>query len=115
LNLSDVASALFEQVPNVENEQQVEKLRSVLLLACHDVSADINDIRAEKVIAEWLSESLSLYTPSNSWASIYYLYGYLKGFRHKTMLDSELDPETDLWLRTWVDDHFEVTDDPPVS
>lgn len=111
LNLSDVATALFEQLPDVSEGKQVEKLKSVLLIACSDASSDINDLRSEQIIAEWLADSLSLYTPSNSWASVYYLYGYLKGFRHKTMMDSELDPETDEWLRGWVESHFEMSEE----
>jgi hypothetical protein len=111
LRIKDVASALFEHLPQASDEEQVEQLKHILLGACNDASADINDPIAEQVIAEWLSESLALYTPSNSWASVYYLYGYLKGFRHKTMLDSEMDPETDEWLRGWVGDHFEVGDE----
>jgi len=111
LRIKDVAGALFEHLPRASDEEQVAQLKRILLTACSDASADINDPIAEQVIAEWLSESLALYTPSNSWASVYYLYGYLKGFRHKTMLDTEMDPETDEWLRSWVSDHFEVPDE----
>ncbi len=106
LKLCDVAGALFEQLPETNDIEQFEKLKDLLLMACQDASSDINDLRAEEVIAEWLTESLALYTPTNSWASVYYLYGYLKGFRHKTMLDSEIDPETDEWLRRWVGSNF---------
>jgi len=112
LKLADVACTLFEQIPSdISDEKQVEQLKDILLMACYDVSSDINNSESEKVIAEWLSESLALYTPSNSWASVYYLYGYLKGFRHKTLMDSELDPDTDDWLRRWVDAHFEPSEE----
>jgi hypothetical protein len=107
VRITDVAQALFEQIPHVSDPRQVEQLRDVLLTACLDASADINDPEAEEVIAEWLSESLALYTPSNSWASVYYLYGYLKGFRHKTLLGTQLDPDADEWLRRWMDTHFD--------
>lgn len=107
LRLVDVACALFEQLPSVSDKKQAQELKTVLLTSCRDASADLDDPCLEQELAEWLSESLALYTPTSSWASVYYLYGYLKGFRHKTMLDSELDPETDDWLRRWVEVHFQ--------
>lgn len=109
ITLADVAASLFEQIPHeVSDEHQVVQLKDILLTACHDASADIADPEAEQVIAEWLAESLALYTPSNSWASVYYLYGYLKGFRHKSLMNTELDANTDDWLRRWVSTHFEA-------
>ncbi len=109
MTLADVAAALFEQLPHeTDDERQVAQLKDILLTACRDASGDIDDPEAEQLIAEWLAESLALYTPSNSWASVYYLYGYLKGFRHKSLMDTDLDPGTDDWLRRWVGTHFEA-------
>jgi len=109
LTLSDVVLVFFDNLSRTD-EADLTELETILLDACHDVSDRLGDPEAERAVAEWLAESLSLFTPYSDWGPVYYLYGYLKGYRHRLSLDGDA-PVEDPWLRDWIESHFELSED----